>query len=80
MAWVNGSFKEDEQDNSKGWVSVDWDEAGTVVFTYRQHIDTTNNGIKTQFKTNANAAKNTFLAKQAKEANIGNIITTFMNA
>ena len=82
MTWINGRFTEDEQDNSKGWVSIDWEEVlgEGPVFTFRKHLDTTSNGIKNDFKTKANEAKDAFLAKQSKEDGIGPTITTFMNA
>jgi len=82
MTWINGSFTEDEQDNSKGWVSVEWEEVldEGAVFTFKRHLDTTKTGIKNAFKTKANAAKDAFLAKQIKQDGIGAAITTFMNA
>ena len=82
MTWINGRFKEDEQDNSKGWVSVDWEEVEGEgeVFTFKRHLDTTKAGIKNAFKTKANAEKDAYLAKQVKQDTIGTTITTFMNA
>ena len=84
MTWINGRFKEDEQDNSVGWLSIDWEvDSGTenakVVYTHRQHIDTKSTAVKTKFKANAVAERDLVLGKQTKQDGIGTTITTFMN-
>ena len=78
--WDNVKFTEDEQDNSKGTVSMDWVVVDLVLYSFSQHIDTTKAGIKTAFKTKANADKDAFLAKKTKQDNISAIIKTYMNA
>ena len=82
MAWINGKFSEDEQDNSKGWVSIEWEavQGEGSVFSFRRHLDTKSTGIKNTFKTQANTAKDAYLAKQGKQDTIGTTLTTFMNA
>jgi len=82
MAWINGNFKEDEQDNSKGYLSIEWEEVegeGSV-FPFRRHLDSKTAGAKNKFKIAANKKKNAFLAKKAKQDTISTTLTTFMNS
>lgn len=80
MAWINGRVTERKQGDSIGTVSADWDESGEVVFTYSEMIDTSKQAQKNSFKTNANNAKDAYLARKAKEDALGTQITTFLNS
>lgn len=78
--WANGRITEREQDDSIGHVSVDWVVNDVILFTFTKHVDTKDAAVKNAFKAQAIAEKDAYLAKKAKEVNIGNQINTFMNA
>jgi len=77
MTWKNAKMQEREQDDGIGTLSIDWhDDSDQFVCTYTELIKASN---KAKFKTNANAFKDKFIAKQAKKSNVEAQILTYMN-
>lgn len=75
--WTNGRMTERKQDDGIGKISVDWEVDNVVIYT---HSELTSASDKVNFKARAIAKKNAFIARQAKQANIGEKITTYMNS
>jgi hypothetical protein len=80
MAWINGRVTERKQGDSIGLVSADWEVDSEVVFTYSALIDTSKTAQKNKYKTDANNAKDAYLARKSKEDALGAQITTFLNS
>jgi len=77
MAWI-GRFQKDADKDDVGMAHADWEDAGTVLFTYSQRL----NGVDdaAEFKTNAIAARNKANADAARNEQLSTSLTNFLNA
>ncbi len=79
MTWTGRFTKDtDRPTNSNvGTAHADWDEGAEVLYTYSQRVE----GVadKAEFKTNAIAAKDKYLADEARNTTLGTALTNYLN-
>ena len=79
MPWVGRFQKDKNRDTASniGTAYADWYVDTELICTYSQRVDGVND--KTEFKANAEAYRDKFIADKAKNEQLESALTTYLN-